>query len=207
MRSRLFERTFDVLAAVLLIAFLSPLFLIISVLLRTTLGSPVLFRQQRTGLGGREFTLYKFRTMTATVDRHGNLLPDAERLSPFGNMLRSMSLDELPEFWNVLRGDMRLVGPRPLLPAYLPRYTPDQFRRHDVKPGITGWAQINGRNALAWEDKFALDLWYVDHRSFRLDLSILTSTIKQVLAGKDVNQPGHATASEFLGRGQNAEVR
>jgi lipopolysaccharide/colanic/teichoic acid biosynthesis glycosyltransferase len=162
----------------------------------------VLFRQQRPGLRGQPFILLKFRTMTEARDGQGRLLPDAERLTPFGRFLRSTSLDELPELLNVLKGDMSLVGPRPLLMQYLERYTPEQMRRHDVRPGITGWAQVNGRNAITWEHKFALDVWYVEHLSYWLDLKIVALTIWRILTRDSINEPGQATAREFLGRPQ-----
>lgn len=161
-------------------------------------GAPILFRQQRPGLDGRPFTLYKFRTMTDWRDEQGNLLPDSERLTPLGRFLRSTSLDELPELFNVLKGDMSLVGPRPLLMQYLGRYTPEQARRHEVRPGITGWAQVNGRNTLTWEQRFALDVWYVDHMSIALDLKIVVITIWKVLKREGISQDGHATMEEFF---------
>jgi lipopolysaccharide/colanic/teichoic acid biosynthesis glycosyltransferase len=163
------------------------------------MGLPILFRQQRPGLHGKPFTLLKFRTMTDARDAQGNLLPDAERLTPFGSFLRRTSLDELPAFFNVLRGDMSLMGPRPLLMAYLDRYTPEQARRHEVRPGITGWAQVNGRNAITWEQKFVLDVWYVDNWSLWLDLKILFLTGWKVLRREGISQEGHATMPEFLG--------
>jgi sugar transferase EpsL len=158
-----------------------------------------LFRQRRPGLHGQIFTIIKFRTMTDVRDAQGNLLSDAERLTRFGRFLRSTSLDELPELWNVLRGDMSLVGPRPLLMQYLPRYTPEQARRHEVRPGVTGWAQVNGRNALSWEQKFALDVWYVDHVSLRLDAKIIALTVWKILQREGISQPGQATMEEFQG--------
>jgi len=162
-------------------------------------GSPILFRQTRPGLNGNPFTLYKFRTMTDERDVDGNLLSDSERLTKIGRFLRSTSLDELPELFNVVKGDMSLVGPRPLLMQYLERYTPEQARRHEVKPGITGWAQINGRNAITWEEKFKLDVWYVDNQSLLLDLKILFLTIVSVLKREGINQLGHVTSEEFMG--------
>lgn len=176
-----------------------PLSVIVGVLVRIKLGSPVIFKQVRPGLHSVPFTMLKFRTMTDTRDAEGRLLPDADRLVPFGRMLRSTSLDELPELINVLKGDMSLVGPRPLLIQYLERYTPQQMRRHEVKPGITGWAQVNGRNALSWEDKFALDVWYVEHQSWSLDIRILGLTVWKILRREGISQPGHATAQEFMG--------
>lgn len=165
------------------------------------MGRPVLFRQRRPGRGGRPFGMVKFRTMSDARDAEGRLLPDGERLTLVGRFLRATSLDELPELWNVLVGDMSLVGPRPLLMAYLDRYTPEQARRHDVKPGVTGWAQINGRNAISWDEKFALDTWYVDNRSLWLDMRILYATVMQVVRRKDINSAEAATMPEFLGRG------
>jgi sugar transferase EpsL len=177
----------------------SPLLAAVGVLVLLVLGPPVVFRQKRRGYLERPFIIYKFRTMRDAVDSNGHPLPDAERLHPLGTFLRRTSLDELPEFWNVLAGSMSLVGPRPLLPEYLPRYTAFQRRRHEVKPGITGWAQIHGRNRLSWEAKFEYDVWYVDHRSLWLDLKILALTVKQVLRRDGISQQDHATAQEFLG--------
>ncbi|MDY7077885.1 MAG: sugar transferase [Chloroflexota bacterium] len=178
---------------------LSPLLALIALLVRLRLGSPILFRQQRPGLRGKPFTISKFRTMTSTRDAEGHLLPDAQRLTRFGRFLRSTSLDELPELFNILKGDMSLVGPRPLLMQYLDRYTPEQMRRHEVKPGMTGWAQINGRNAITWEHKFALDVWYVDNCSLWLDLKIIILTAWKILKREGINQPGRATIEEFMG--------
>jgi lipopolysaccharide/colanic/teichoic acid biosynthesis glycosyltransferase len=174
--------------------------LLIMLLVRLKLGTPIFFTQTRPGLHGKPFTLLKFRTMTDARDAHRRLLPDAERLTDFGRFLRSTSLDELPELINVLRGEMSLVGPRPLLMQYMPRYTPEQARRHGAKPGITGWAQVNGRNAITWEEKFALDVWYVDHWSLALDVRILCRTIWQVAKREGISRDGHATMTEFLGR-------
>lgn len=193
------KRAFDLAVSFTALALLWPLLLALALLVRVKLGAPVLFRQQRPGLHGQPFTLLKFRTMSDARDSQGELLPDAQRLTPFGQFLRSASLDELPELLNVLRGDMSLVGPRPLLMRYLDRYTPQQMRRHDVRPGITGWAQVNGRNALTWEQKFALDVWYVEHRSFWLDLRILAMTVRNVLRREGISQPGQATMEEFFG--------
>jgi lipopolysaccharide/colanic/teichoic acid biosynthesis glycosyltransferase len=176
-----------------------PLLLLLALLVRIFLGSPVLFCQLRPGLHGRPFTLLKFRTMTNARNGAGKLLPDAERITPFGNFLRSTSLDELPELWNIFRGEMSLVGPRPLLMEYLECYTPEQFRRHQVRPGLTGWAQVQGRNAISWEDKFRLDIWYVDNLSFTLDCRIVLLTLAAILKRKDINQPGHATMERFTG--------
>jgi lipopolysaccharide/colanic/teichoic acid biosynthesis glycosyltransferase len=178
---------------------LLPVFALIAGLVRFKLGAPVFFRQQRPGLHGKPFWMYKYRTMTDARDRQGNLLPDAERLTPLGRFLRSSSLDELPELFNVLRGEMSLVGPRPLLMQYLPRYTPEQARRHEVRPGITGWAQVNGRNALTWGQKLALDVWYVEHQSFWLDLKVIALTLWKILKREGINEPGQATAREFMG--------
>jgi len=204
------KRLFDFFVALCALLVLSPTMLIVAVLVRIKLGSPVLFRQERPGLGCRIFTMYKFRTMIAkTHDDAGQILPDEKRLTPFGRWLRATSLDELPELFNVLKGDMSLVGPRPLMVKYLPRYTPEQNRRHEVKPGITGWAQVNGRNNMTWEQKFEYDVWYVDHQSFWLDLKILAMTVWNVFSRKDVAKEGHATVDEFMGshRTQNAEHR
>jgi sugar transferase EpsL len=193
------KRLLDLALAIPAVIMLFPALVVIAILVRITLGSPVLFRQQRAGLNGQPFTVFKFRTMTNARDLSGSLLPDDARLTPLGRFLRGTSLDELPELFNVLRGEMSLVGPRPLLLHYLPRYTPQQMRRHEVKPGITGWAQVNGRNALSWEQKFALDIWYVDHYSLWLDLQIIALTIWKILTWEGITQPGHATAEEFKG--------
>lgn len=193
------KRCFDVaIAAFALLTFSIPI-LILAFFVREKLGSPVMFRQQRPGLNGRVFEMIKFRTMTDERDADGQLLPDAQRLTPFGQFLRSSSLDELPELWNVIKGDMSLVGPRPLLVEYLPLYTLDQARRHELQPGITGWAQVNGRNALSWDEKFKLDVWYVDNRSFWLDVKILWLTVKKVLVREGVSAAGEATMSRFRG--------
>ena len=196
---KILKRLFDLTSSLALLILLSPLLAGIAALARLLLGSPVFVRQLRPGLHGRPFTLLKFRTMTEARDPAGNLLPDEQRLTRLGRFLRRTSLDELPELINVLKGEMSLVGPRPLLMRYLDRYTPEQARRHEVKPGITGWAQINGRNALTWEEKFKLDVWYVDHRSFWLDAKILLLTLWKVLQREGINQPGHATMEEFRG--------
>ncbi|MCD6555198.1 MAG: sugar transferase [Anaerolineae bacterium] len=193
------KRFFDVIISAIALTAISPLMALIALLVRLTLGAPVLFRQQRPGLHGKPFTIYKFRTMTNARDEHDHLLPDEQRLTRFGHFLRSTSLDELPELWNVLKGDMSLVGPRPLLMEYLERYTPEQARRHEVKPGITGWAQVNGRNALTWEEKFKLDVWYVDHCNLWLDLKILTLTLWKVLRREGITSEGHVTMPEFEG--------
>ena len=193
------KRVFDLALTVLLLIVISPLMLLVGLCSLWFLGYPVFFQQKRLGLRGKPFILYKFRSMAEKRDASGGLLPDSVRLTMYGRILRSTSLDEFPSFWNVLKGEMSLVGPRPLLPAYLPRYTARQGRRHDVKPGITGWAQINGRNSLTWEEKFELDVWYVDHRSLWLDVKILWLTLLKVLKRDGISQDGHATMSEFLG--------
>jgi lipopolysaccharide/colanic/teichoic acid biosynthesis glycosyltransferase len=193
------KRVFDVALAVAGLMVLAPLIVVLMVVVRLKLGSPIFFRQVRPGLAGVPFGMVKFRTMTDATDSAGNLLPDAQRLTGFGAFLRASSLDELPELWNVVRGDMSLVGPRPLLMEYLPLYTPEQFRRHAVRPGVTGWAQVNGRNSLSWEEKFALDVWYVDNRSFLLDLKIILLTMKSVLWRTGISQEGHVTAEKFAG--------
>ena len=193
------KRLLDFIAALLgLIALALPLLLLMA-LIRRRLGSPVFFRQTRPGLHGQPFEMVKFRTMTDARGPDGQLLPDAQRLTRFGRFLRASSLDELPELWNVLKGDMSLVGPRPLLMEYLPLYTPEQARRHEVRPGITGWAQVNGRNALSWEEKFALDVWYVDHQSLALDISILWRTVRKVLVREGISAAGEATMGKFTG--------
>ena len=193
------KRLLDLTAALLgLIVLALPLLLLVW-LVRRKLGRPAFFRQVRPGLHGRPFQMVKFRTMTDARGPDGALLPDAERLTPFGRFLRASSLDELPELWNVLKGDMSLVGPRPLLMEYLPLYTPEQARRHAVRPGITGWAQVNGRNALSWEEKFALDVWYVDHQSLALDISILWRTVRKVLVREGISTAGEATMGKFTG--------
>lgn len=193
------KRLFDVLIAATALVLLAPLLGLLAILIAIKLGRPVLFRQPRPGRFGKTFTLLKFRTMTAACDAHGNLLPDKDRLPPFGRFLRATSLDELPELWNVLAGDMSLVGPRPLLIEYLPLYTPEQGRRHEVRPGITGWAQVNGRNALSWDEKFALDVWYVDNRSFWLDVKILFRTVWKVVTSHGISAEGEATMTRFEG--------
>lgn len=193
------KRLLDLALTVPALIITAPLMAVIALLVRLRLGSPVIFRQTRPGVGGTPFTLFKFRTMTDARDEDGNLLPDADRLTSFGAFLRSTSLDELPELWNVLRGDMSLVGPRPLLMQYLDRYTPEQARRNEVRPGLTGWTQVNGRNALSWERKFELDTWYVDHQSLRLDLRILAQTLLTILRREGINQPGEVTTVEFMG--------
>lgn len=193
------KRLLDFLAASLGLLLLSPVMLLLSVMIRQKLGPPVLFRQVRPGLRGHPFELCKFRSMSDARDEKGDLLPDAERLGSFGRLLRRSSLDELPQLWNVLKGDMSLVGPRPLLMEYLPFYSKEQVRRHEVRPGITGWAQVNGRNAISWEERLALDVWYVDHRSLWLDLKILAMTISRVFRRSGISQPGHETMPKFRG--------
>jgi lipopolysaccharide/colanic/teichoic acid biosynthesis glycosyltransferase len=195
------KRVFDLLIAGMLLVVLSPLLVILAVLVRCFLGSPVLFTQTRPGLHGRPFRMVKFRSMLDARDHEGKLLPDVRRLTNFGRTLRALSLDELPELLNVIKGDMSIVGPRPLLTKYLERYNPEQARRHEVPPGITGWAQVNGRNALSWEDKFKLDVWYVDHWSLWLDFKILLLTAGKVMRRDGISAPGEATAPEFLGTG------
>ena len=189
----------DVVGAAVGLVVTSPLQAAAAVAIRRELGSPVLFRQQRPGLGGRPFSLLKLRSMRNEVDASGHVLPDASRLTPLGRRIRATSIDELPELWNVLKGDMSLVGPRPLLMEYLDRYTPEQARRHEVRPGLTGWAQVAGRNALSWEEKFALDVWYVDHVSFGLDLRILWRTVRAVVAREGISAAGHETMPDFKG--------
>ena len=193
------KRVVDIFGAGLGLLILSPLILCLAWMIRRRLGSPVLFRQVRPGLQGRPFEMIKFRTMRDAADSNGQPLPDADRLTPFGRWLRSTSLDELPELWNVLKGDMSLVGPRPLLMEYLPLYSPEQARRHEVRPGITGWAQVNGRNAISWEEKFALDVWYVDHHNLWLDMKILYMTLRKVLVRDGISAEGEATMPKFTG--------
>jgi sugar transferase EpsL len=193
------KRLTDILLTLPIFVILAPVILLISILVAWLHGFPILFKQKRPGYRGQIFTIYKFRTMRQLTDRQGQLLPDAERLTKFGRFLRATSLDELPELINVLKGEMSLVGPRPLLVEYLPRYNPTQFRRHEVLPGITGWAQINGRNAITWQEKFDLDVWYVDHWSLWLDLKIIVQSIVKVLRREGISQPGQATAEIFWG--------
>jgi lipopolysaccharide/colanic/teichoic acid biosynthesis glycosyltransferase len=193
------KRTFDLLASASALLVLSPVLLGVAYMVRKNLGSPVLFRQVRPGMHGKPFEMIKFRTMLDAVDAQGNVLPDEVRLTAFGRFLRSTSLDELPELWNVLKGDMSLVGPRPLLMEYLPLYSPEQARRHEARPGVTGWAQINGRNAISWEDKFKLDVWYVDNQSLWLDIRIIFLTIKKVVVRDGISADGEATMSKFTG--------
>ena len=199
------KRALDVLVSAFLLILLSPLLSILAVVVYWKMGRPILYRQMRPGLRGEPFTICKFRTMKEQHDEQGQLLPDAKRLSALGRLLRSSSLDELPELWNVLRGEMSLVGPRPLLMQYLERYNSEQRRRHEMKPGITGWAQIHGRNAVSWEQRFKLDVWYVDHWSFWLDLQILFLTIFKTVKGEGISAEGHATMPEFAGGNMNRE--
>ena len=200
MYRKFFKRFLDIVISLLFILCFWWLYIVIVILVRVKLGSPVLFKQDRPGLNEKIFKMYKFRTMTDEKDKDGNLLPDAERLTKFGKFLRSTSLDEIPEFFNILKGDMSLIGPRPLLVKYLDRYSKEQLRRHDVRPGISGWAQVNGRNAISWEDKFKYDIEYVDNLSFLLDLKIIILTIKKVLIRDGISQVGNATMEEFKGK-------
>ena len=193
------KRLFDVVASFFGLLLLSPVIAVVAWQVRRKLGTPVLFRQVRPGLHGKPFEMLKFRTMKDACDAHGNPLPDSERMTAFGSFLRSSSLDELPGLWNVLKGEMSLVGPRPLLMEYLPLYNAQQYRRHEVRPGVTGWAQVNGRNALSWEDKFKLDVWYVDNRSIWLDVKIVFLTLKKVLIREGISADGEVTMSKFTG--------
>jgi pilin glycosylation protein pglB len=202
MYRKFFKRFLDIIISLLFILCFWWLYIVIAILVRMKLGSPVLFKQDRPGLNEKIFKMYKFRTMTDRKDKDGNLLPDAERLTKFGKFLRSTSLDEIPEFFNVLKGEMSLIGPRPLLVRYLERYTKEQLRRHEVKPGISGWAQVNGRNAISWEDKFKYDIEYVDKLNFLLDLKIIFLTIKKVFKTEGISQKGNATMEEFEGSGR-----
>lgn len=201
------KRIFDILFSFCCLVLLFPLIGVLALQVRRKIGSPVLFRQTRPGLNGRPFEMVKFRTMKDAVDGNGNPLPDSERIIPFGDKLRRSSCDELPELWNVLKGDMSLVGPRPLLMQYLPLYSSEQARRHEVRPGVTGWAQINGRNSLSWEDKFKLDVWYVDNHSFWLDIKILLLTVKKVFVKEGISAEGHATMVPFTGSQKNQDFR
>jgi lipopolysaccharide/colanic/teichoic acid biosynthesis glycosyltransferase len=196
------KRVFDILLSAIMLIVLAPVIIIVAVIVAFNLGQPTLFRQARPGLKGKVFDIIKFRSMRDAVDNNGVLLSDEQRLTPFGKKLRNSSLDELPGLWSVLKGDMSLVGPRPLLTEYLPLYSPEQARRHDVKPGITGWAQINGRNNISWQEKFALDVWYVDNQNLWLDIKILFLTIKKVCKQADINAKGEATMSKFTGNKQ-----
>ncbi|MBL4574667.1 MAG: sugar transferase [Opitutaceae bacterium] len=198
-RENKMKRIFDVIASLFALLFLGPVIMLLSIFVVVKLGRPVLFKQKRPGLKGNVFEMMKFRSMRDAVDGQGNALPGSERLTSFGKRLRSSSLDELPGLWNVLKGDMSLVGPRPLLVEYLPLYSKEQARRHDVRPGITGWAQVNGRNAISWDKKFKLDVWYVDNQSFWLDMKILFLTVKKVLVRDGVSAEGEATMHKFTG--------
>jgi len=202
---RFVKPAYDRLLAALGLLLLLPVLLLLSIAIAIRMGRPVLFRQIRIGFRDHSFGFLKFRTMTDQRDSNGLLLPDSQRLTPLGQFLRSSSLDEFPQLWNVLKGEMSLIGPRPLLPEYLPRYSPEQRRRHHVLPGITGWAQVNGRNGISWEDKFRCDVWYVDHYCFLVDMKILLMTAASVLGRRGISQPGHATAAPFLG--SNGEHR
>ncbi len=193
------KRFLDFLIALTTLVVLSPIILVAAIFIRCKLGSPVFFRQTRPGLHGKPFEMVKFRTMKDAVDAEGNPLPDSDRMTPFGGKLRNSSLDELPGLWNVLKGDMSLVGPRPLLMQYLPLYSKEQARRHEVRPGVTGWAQVNGRNAISWEDKFKLDVWYVDNQSILLDMKILALTVKKVFIKEGISADGEATMPRFEG--------
>ncbi|MDH0565119.1 sugar transferase [Acinetobacter courvalinii] len=193
------KRLLDVVIASTALILLSPLYAYVAYKVKKNLGSPVLFRQVRPGLHGKPFEMIKFRTMKDAIDERGNPLPDSERLTPFGKMLRSSSLDEMPELWNVIKGDMSIVGPRPLLMEYLPLYNKEQAKRHEVRPGMTGHAQVNGRNAISWEQKFKLDTWYVENRSLWLDFKIMLQTVKKVIAKDDINEAGEATMTKFTG--------
>ena len=195
------KRLLDILGAGIGLIVFSPILIVISLMIRREMGSPVLFRQTRPGRHGKPFQMIKFRTMRHAIDADGRPLPDAERLTKLGQFLRSSSIDELPELWNVLKGDMSLVGPRPLLMEYLPLYSSEQARRHEVRPGVTGWAQVNGRNAISWDEKFALDVWYVDNRSLRLDMKIIWLTIRKVIKRDGISAAGEATMSKFTGNG------
>ncbi len=206
MRSFMVKRTFDIISALVGLILTCPILFIIAIIIRVRLGNIILFRQMRPGLHGKPFVMYKFRTMLDLRDKDGNLLPDEQRLTGIGRFLRSTSLDELPELINVLKGEMSLVGPRPLLMEYLDRYTPEQARRHNVKPGITGWAQVNGRNAISWEDKFKLDVWYVDNWSLWLDIKILFLTIIQVFRREGISADGYSTMPKFMGSSKNEHI-
>ena len=203
--SKFFKRLFDIIASVSGLIFLSPVFLLLIYLIRKNLGEPVFFTQERPGKDGKPFKMIKFRSMRDAVDQDGNPLPDSERLTPFGKKLRATSLDELPELWNVLKGEMSLVGPRPLLMSYLPLYNEFQNRRHEMRPGVTGWAQVNGRNALSWDEKFAHDIWYIDHYSFWLDMKILFLTVKKVFIKEGISAEGEATMPYFTGNDTDAK--
>ena len=193
------KRALDILGASIGLVFFAPILIVVSLMIRRQMGSPVLFRQTRPGRGGEPFLMVKFRTMRDALDANGSPLPDSERITPLGRFLRSSSLDELPELWNVLKGEMSLVGPRPLLMEYLPLYSKEQARRHKVRPGITGWAQVNGRNAISWEDKFTLDVWYVDNCNLWLDLKIIWLTIRKVVKRDDIDDEGGVGQGKFKG--------
>ena len=193
------KRILDILASAIILILISPILIVIAAVIRLSIGAPVIFSQMRPGLMGKPFKIYKFRTMTNAKDKHGELLPDEERSTRMGQWIRSLSLDELPEFFNVLRGDMSLVGPRPLLMRYLPRFSAEQSRRHELKSGITGWAQINGRNDISWDERLAMDVWYVDNASFMLDMYILFKTVWKVILRDGVSQEGHFSSPEFWG--------
>jgi len=199
------KRLFDIFVSGCGLILFLPILTVVAILIRIKLGTPIFFKQIRPGSDGKSFELIKFRTMLDAVGRNGNQLPDDQRMTPFGQMLRSTSLDELPELWNVLKGDMSLVGPRPLLTEYLPLYSKEQKRRHEVRPGITGWAQVNGRNSLSWDERFRLDVWYVDNQSFCLDLKILFLTVKKVLVRDGISADGEATMSKFIGQSHKVE--
>ena len=200
------KRLLDIILSGFALVILSPVLLIVAILVRTKLGSPVIFHQKRPGKDEKIFTLCKFRTMTDAKDENGNLLPDEVRLTKFGKMLRSTSLDELPELWNIFKGDMSIVGPRPLLVRYLPLYNEEQKHRHDVRPGLTGWAQVNGRNAISWEEKFRLDVWYVQHLSFCLDVKTVFLTVKKVFCREGISSDTAVTMEEFKGEGETDHV-
>lgn len=203
MYKNLFKRIFDIFSSIIFILLFWWVYIIVAILVKKKLGSPVIFSQKRPGLNGEIFTMYKFRSMTDARDKNGNLLSDEERLPKFGKILRATSLDEIPEFLNILKGDMSLIGPRPLLVEYLERYTPEQARRHEVRPGISGWAQVNGRNAISWEEKFKYDVEYVDNVSFLLDIRIIFMTIKKSFIKEGISQEGNATMEEFFGGEKN----
>ena len=200
------KRLFDFFTSLCGLILLSPIIALVAWKIRKNLGTPVLFRQTRPGLHGKAFEMVKFRTMKDAFDEQGNPLPDSERMTPFGDKLRNSSVDELPELWNVLKGDMSLVGPRPLLMQYLPLYSKEQARRHEARPGVTGWAQINGRNAISWEEKFKLDVWYVDNRNFWLDIKILFLTVKKVFVREGISADGHVTIEPFTGQAKQGEA-
>jgi lipopolysaccharide/colanic/teichoic acid biosynthesis glycosyltransferase len=200
------KRLIDIFGSAVGLIILSPIIILLVILIRRNMGTPVLFRQIRPGLNGAPFEMIKFRTMRDACDKMGNPLPDAERLTPLGKWLRASSLDELPELWNVLKGDMSLVGPRPLLMEYLPLYSPEQARRHEVRPGVTGWAQVNGRNALSWAEKFRLDIWYVDHRNMVLDVKILWLTVLHVVRRDGISASGEATMPRFRGDQKEKDI-